>query len=147
MAVYPFWAAVAACTGRFLKLQGSAAAAHTQRCLREHYGERETVSRAARRVLRSLVDWGVFKETVSTKGVYRQGLSLTVNDPGLVCWLIEAFLHTLSGGRTPLPTVLESPALFPFCLPPAIAGGALSASSRLEVLRLGLDEELVILRN
>lgn len=146
MAVYPFWAAVAACTGRFLKLQGSAAAAHIQRRLREQYGERETVSRAARRVLRSFVDWGVLKET-GTKGVYSQGVSLAVSDPGLYSWLIEAFLHTLSSGQAPLQNILESPALFPFRLSPAVADGALAASTRLEVLRLGLNEDLVMLRN
>ena len=42
MAVYPFWAAVASHVGRLLKLQGSAAATHIQRRMREQYGERET---------------------------------------------------------------------------------------------------------
>ena len=50
MAVYPFWGAVAASVGRLLRLQGTAAASHIQRRVREKYGERETVSRAARRV-------------------------------------------------------------------------------------------------
>ncbi|GMA49210.1 hypothetical protein GCM10025857_05670 [Alicyclobacillus contaminans] len=58
MAVYPFWGVVAAHVGRLLKLQGTAVASQVQRRLREHYGERETVSRAVRRVLRSFVDWG-----------------------------------------------------------------------------------------
>ena len=56
MAVYPFWASVALQTGRLLKLQGSAAATQVQRRIREQYGERETVSRRARYVLRSYVD-------------------------------------------------------------------------------------------
>jgi hypothetical protein len=63
MAVYPFWAGVASHVGRLLKLQDSAAAAHIQRRIRKQYGERETVSRAAHRVLRSYVDWGVLSET------------------------------------------------------------------------------------
>lgn len=45
------------------------AAAHVQRRVHEQYGERETVSRAARRVLRSFLDWGVLQETES-KGIY-----------------------------------------------------------------------------
>jgi len=68
MAVYPFWSGVAVQVGRLLRLQGSAAAAHVQRRVREQYGERETVSRAARRVLRSYLDWGVLQET-ATKGI------------------------------------------------------------------------------
>ena len=71
-AVYPFWSVVATQVGRLLKLQGSAAASHIQRRLREQYGERETVYRAARRVLRSYVDWGVLNES-DTKGIYNPG--------------------------------------------------------------------------
>ena len=70
MAVYPFFGTVAEATGRLLHLQGTAAAAQVQRRVREQLGERETVSRAARRILRALVDWGVLVETVN-KGIYR----------------------------------------------------------------------------
>ena len=52
-AVYPFWSGVAGHVGRLLRLQGTAAAAHVQRRTREQYGERETVSRRTRYVLRS----------------------------------------------------------------------------------------------
>ncbi|MCL4514304.1 MAG: hypothetical protein M1379_01715 [Firmicutes bacterium] len=145
MAVYPFWAAVAGCVGRLLKLQGSAAAAHVQRRILEQYGERQTVSRAARRVLRSYVDWGVLKET-GTKGVYRQGLSLMVDDPGLASWLVEASLHARSSDTATLKALLESPSLFPFLFQPESMKRMLSASPRLEVLRLGLDEDAVVLR-
>ena len=82
MAVYPFWAAVAAHTGRLLRLQGTAAAAHVQRRVREQYGERETVSRAARRVIRSFVDWGVLSGT-KEKGIYSQGRTYFIDDPRL----------------------------------------------------------------
>jgi hypothetical protein len=81
MAVYPFWAVVVSHTGRLLKLQGTAAASQVQRRMREEYGERETVSRAARRILRSFVDWEVLKET-KMKGVYSQGLALPIEIPG-----------------------------------------------------------------
>ena len=74
-AAYPFWGAVASQTGRLLRLQGTTAATHVQRRVREQYGERETVSRAARRVLRSFIDWGVLSET-GEKGVYRQEMFL-----------------------------------------------------------------------
>lgn len=92
MAVYPFWGSVASQVGRLLKLQDSAAAAHIQRRMREQYGERETVSRAARRVLRCYLDWGVLRAT-KMKGVYQQGLSLPLHDRKLIAWLIEASLE------------------------------------------------------
>jgi len=45
-------------------------AAQAQRRIKEQLGEREAVSRAARRVLRCFVDWGVLQDT-SEKGVYQ----------------------------------------------------------------------------
>ena len=83
MAVYPFWGTVSAHVGRLLRLQGMAAASQVQRRVREQYGERETVSRRVRYVLRSFVDWGVLKET-SEKGIYTAGLSLS--PPGRGIW-------------------------------------------------------------
>jgi hypothetical protein len=145
MAVYPFWSGVAVQVGRLLELQGSAAAAHVQRRIREQYGERETVSRAARRVLRSYLDWGVLQET-GTKGIYIAGTRLAVDDSRLMAWLIEAAIHARANGSAPLKDLLDSPSLFPFRLKPTHVESLMAASSRLDFLRHGLDDDLVILR-
>ena len=146
MAVYPFWSGVAAQTGRLLRLQGSAAAAHVQRRVREQYGERETVSRAARRVLRSYLDWGVLQET-DLKGVYSAGKNLAVDDSRLIAWLAEASLHARANSSAPLKDLIDSPSLFPFLIKPVQSESIGSASSRVDIVRHGLDEYLVILRN
>ncbi len=145
MAVYPFWAAVAGQVGRLLKLQGSAAAAHVQRRMWEQYGERETVSRAARRVLRSYKDWGVLSET-ATKGIYAPGLSLPIEDPKLVSWMIEASLYARPNSSAALRELIDSTSLFPFRLKRIATESLLAVSPRLELLRHGLDEDLVMLR-
>ena len=145
MAVYPFWSAVATQVGRLLRLQGSAAAARVQRRVREQYGERETVSRAARRVLRSYLDWGVLQET-GEKGIYRAGPSLAVEDSRLIAWLVEASLHARANGSAPLKDLLDSPSLFPFRLKAMHAESLLAASSKIDILRHGLDDDLVMLR-
>ncbi len=145
MAVYPFWSDVATQTGRLLRLQGSAAAAHIQRRVREQYGERETVSRAARRVLRSYLDWGVLQET-GTKGIYSAGTTLAVDDSRLIAWLAEASLHARGSGSAPLKDLIDSPSLFPFRIKPVHAENLVAASSRLDLLRHGLDNDLVMLR-
>ena len=146
MAVYPFWSGVATQTGRLLRLQGSVAAAHVQRRVREQYGERETVSRSARRVLRSYLDWGVLQET-SAKGIYSAGVTLAVDDCRLIAWLAEASLHARANGWAPLKDLIDSPALFPFRIKPIYAANLVAASSRLDLLRHGLNEDLIILRN
>ena len=144
MSVYPFWSSVALQTGRLLRLQGSAAAAHVQRRIREQYGERETASRAARRVLRSYLDWGVLRET-GTKGIYALEKTLAVDDYRLIAWLAEASLHARTSGSAPLRDLIDSPNFFPFRIKP-IQVKRLAASPRLEVHRLGLGDDLVLLR-
>jgi hypothetical protein len=145
MAVYPFWSGVATQAGRLLRLQGSAAAAHVQRRVREQYGERETVSRAARRVLRSFLDWGVLQESGS-KGIYTSGPALVVDDSRLIAWLVEAAIHARANGKAPLKDIIDSPGLFPFRIKPTHAESLLAASSRLDIVRHGLDDDLVMLR-
>ena len=145
MAVYPFWSGVATQVGRLLRLQGSAAATHVQRRVREQYGERETVSRAARRVLRSYLDWGVLRES-GAKGIYIACPSLAVEDSQLIAWLVEASLHARANGSAPLKDLLDSPSLFPFRLKPMHAESLRAASSKLEILRHGLNDDLVMLR-
>ena len=145
LAVYPFWGAVAAHTGRLLRLQGTAAAAHVQRRVREEYGERETVSRAARRVLRSFIDWGVLDET-RDKGVYIQGKQFSIEDPGLIAWLVEATLRSRLRGSGATRDLLDSPNIFPFRLARISADHVASLSPRLDILRHGLNDDLVMLR-
>ena len=144
MAAYPFWGAVAAHVGRLLRLQGTAAASQVQRRVREQYGERETVSRRVRYVLRSYVDWGTLQET-SEKGIYTSGCSLAVTSVDLIAWLAEAFLHAHPNGSVALRTVLDSTSLFPFRISYAPAEHIADASGRIEVMRQGMDEEILCL--
>lgn len=145
MAVYPFWSGVAVQVGRLLKLQDSAASVHIQRRIREQYGERETVSRRTRYVLRSYLDWGVLQETC-TKGIYAAGMTLAVDDSRLIAWLAEASLHARANGSAPLKDLIHSPSFFPFRIKPIHAESLMAASSRLDILRHGLDDDLVMLR-
>ena len=144
MAGYPFWGTVAESTGRLLCLQGNAVAAQIQRRVRELLGERETVSRAARRILRSYVDWGVLRETAQ-KGIYEQGTVRGVDDPQAVTWLISAALMASEANSAPLTAITEGPALFPFHLARPTTK-ELEECSRLECFRHALDEETVVLR-
>ena len=145
MAVYPFWATIAAYVGRLLKLQEIVTVSQIQRRMREQYGERETVSRATQRVLRSFVNWGVLKETAK-KGCYAKGILLTIKDEVLISWLAEALLHTKPNGSLDLRELLSSTMLFPFRLSSVPANTLTVISQRLDVLRHGLDQELIMLR-
>lgn len=145
MAAYPFWSNVAIQVGRLLRLQGSVAAAQVQRRVREQYGERETVSRRARYALRSYLDWGVLQET-GTKGIYTAGTALTVDDPRLIAWLAEAALHARANGSSAIKDLLDGPSVFPFRFAHISTEHLVSLSPRLDILRHGMDDDLVMLR-
>ena len=145
MATYPFWSSVAMQVGRLLKLQGSVAAVHVQRRVREQFGERETVSRRTRYTLRSYLDWGVLQEA-GAKGLYSASVTLAVEDAHLISWLAEASLQAKPSGSAPLKELIDSPSLFPFRIKPIHAESLVAGSSRLELLRHGLDDNLVMLR-
>lgn len=146
MASYPFWANVAIQVGRLLGLQGTASASHVQRRLREQYGERETVSRRTRYALRSFVDWGVLCET-GAGGVYSSGTKSSVDDPSLIAWLVEAALHSQLADSAPFQDLLAGPRFFPFTFQGVRLAEVVGVSERLEVVRHGLDESLVVLCN
>lgn len=145
MAVYPFWSSVAIQTGRLLRLQENALAAHIQRRVREQYGERQTVSRATQRVLRSYVDWGVLIES-SEKGLYSVGVPIPINDSQVIAWLVEASIRARENGSAPLRDLLNGPSLFPFQIKPIHAEQLVAASPCLDFLRHGLDDELIMLK-
>ena len=142
MAVYPFFCTVAEAVGRLLRLQGTAGAAQVQRRLRERFGERETVARAARRIVRAYIDWGVLEET-EEKGLYRGNAKRAVDDTPLTVWTIKAMLF--AGGDNPrsAPALLRGPHLFPFDVAlPSMRG--LEACADLEISRHGLDHDVLL---
>lgn len=143
-AAYPFWSVVAEYTGRLLRLQQVATAGQIQHRVRERYGERETASRAARRVLRSFIDWGVLAET-RHKGVYGSGDRYSIQDPKLIAWMLEASLRARASQFAPMKELIESPSLFPFQIRHMPAEHVVCLSPRLDVLRHGTDEYLVTL--
>ena len=86
----------------------------------------------------------VLKET-SEKGIYTAGISLAIAQVELIAWLAEAYLHAHPNGSVALRTVLDATSLFPFRLSPVSAAHLVAVSGRLDVLRHGLDQDLIML--
>ena len=144
MAAYPFFGAVAAQVGRLLRLQGSTAYPQVLRRVCEQYGQRDTVTRAARRIIRTLVDWGTLTDS-KEPGVYIAAAPRKVQDPAPVAWLIEAAIRASGSRSAGLAAIQAHPALFPFDIKGS-PSMALARSPRLEMLRQSLDEDVVALR-
>lgn len=145
MAVYPFWSSVAVQVGRLLRLQDSVTARQVQRRVRERYGQRETVSRRTRYVLRSFVDWGVMADS-SDQGVYGWAHVHSLDDPQAVAWLMEAQLHAGPEGRSTFAALMDPLSLFPFRFLRVGWRRVLSLSDRLELLPDGSGDEMIGLR-
>lgn len=141
-AAYPFWFRVAEQVGRLLNLQNSITQSQIRSRCFEAMGERSTIERSSRRVIRSFVAWNVLKDSAA-KGCYEKDGSDISLDQDLAVLMLEAALHANASGKFALSPLLNSPAFFPFQIP-MMTGDFLSRySERIEVVRYGLDDELL----
>ena len=140
IAAYPFFADVVRAVGRLIAIQGDVDLAAVYRRTAEAWGQRPTARRAARRVVRSIVRWGILKDT-EKKGIYRQPLQQLTIGRTAGDILIQAML--VNNGFKPIPVgqIHTDPALFPFEL--GISAGQLHSNSLFLVHRQGLDMDLV----
>lgn len=144
-AVYPFWFNVARQTGRLLALQDQITQIQIINRLKEQYGDRQSVSRYARFVIRSFVDWGALKDS-EAKGCYEKSTQANVSDPNLAILMFEAALYATPENKGSLGLLMNNPSFFPFNIP-VMSGDFISQrSDRLDVIRYGLDEELLELK-
>jgi hypothetical protein len=144
-AAYPFWFNVARQTGRLLALQEQVTQAQIIHRLKEQYGDRQTIFRYSRYVLRSFVVWGVLLDT-GTHGCYAKAAPLTIADNSQAALLYESALWAAPDAKMALGLLQNNPGFFPFQLP-ALSGHAVSLhNQRLDVARYGLDDELLTLK-
>ncbi|MFC1953896.1 hypothetical protein ACFLWR_07225 [Chloroflexota bacterium] len=141
IAAYPFVGMVAMSVGRLLKLQGRASASQVQRRLKERYGDRETVDRATRHIIRNFVEWGVLLDG-DNPGVYEPAFKQNVTDPEIITWLIECILSMNEDEKTPIRMAFDSPILFPFKIT-SISSDVLGKYGNIQVIHHGLNEELI----
>lgn len=144
-AAYPFWFNVASRIGRLLNLQDQVTQSQIVLRLKETYGDRQTVSRRARYVIRSLVNWDVLRDS-DVKGCYEKVSPVAITDVDLSIYMLEAALCALPEGKLALSLLLNNPAFFPFHLPVMTGDFVSQRTDRIEVDRYGLDDELMRLR-
>lgn len=144
-AAYPFWFNVACQIGRLLNLQDQVTQIQIFNRLKEQYGDRETVARYARYTVRSMVAWGVLKDS-DAKGCYEKSAPVSPADQNLIILMIEAALQATPDGKGTMGLLLNNPAFFPFQLPVMTGDFVSQRSDRIDVVRYGLDDELLKLR-
>jgi hypothetical protein len=139
-AAYPFWYNVASRVGRLLNLQDQVTQSQIVLRLKETYGDRQTVSRRARYVIRSLVNWNVLRDS-KVKGCYEKVLPVVITDLDLSVFMLEAALYASPEDKQALSLLLNNPAFFPFQLPVIVGDYVSQHTERVEVDRYGLDDE------
>ena len=144
-AAYPFWFNTARQTGRLLNLQDRVAQSQIFDRLKEQYGDRETVSRNARYTVRSFVAWGALKDS-EAKGCYEKAAPVSIADTNLAILMFESALLATPEARSALGLLLNNPAFFPFQLPVMTGDFVSQRSERIDVVRYGLDDELLKLK-
>ena len=137
LAGYPFFRDVAAAAGRLLALQRTASLTCIVRRVTETWGARTTVTRAAQRIVRSFVDWGVLEET-GARGVFAPVPRIVVRDGEIGPWLVEAALAGAGRDAVPLGDLLRGPACFPFDL--QVSARDVARRPRLELVREGRED-------
>jgi hypothetical protein len=143
MAAYPFFGAVSANLGRLFRLQDKVATTQIHRRLREQYGDREIVTRAAQHVVSTLYSWNILNDTGSKSVCLPPAIKL-ISNPRLGAWLLESVLLSRGKDSDSLKTLINTPSLFPFEID--VASSIAAFSPRVEVIRHGLDEDLLRLK-
>lgn len=144
-AVYPFWFNVARQTGRLLALQEQVTQPQIINRLKEQYGDRQTVSRYARFVIRSFVAWRALNDS-EAKGCYEKVAPVSIVEPNLAILMFESALLATPEAKGALGLFLNNPAFFPFQFPVMTGDFVSQRSDRIEVVRYGLDDELLKLK-
>lgn len=137
---YPVFTDTAAAVGRLLTLQGRFTLAHLTRRLVGAWGERSTLERAGQRIVRSMVQWGVLRDTV-TRGMYESVPRRRKVGAHVGTVLIEALLVDAEEVSVPLDQLTGHPALFPFDLD--VNASDVRGASQFRVHRQGLDSDFV----
>jgi len=140
LATYPFVTDVAGALGRLLTLQGTITLSQLTRRLVDTWGERSTMIRAAQRVVRSFVQWGVLEDT-KEKGIYQQAPQRVSVTDDLAALLMEALLLDTEEQLVSVDQLTGHPALFPFEIDYGM--NKLRQSPQFEVHRQGLDMDMV----
>ena len=143
-AAYPFWFNVARQTGRLLALQDQVTQLQIINRMKEQYGDRQTISRYAKYVIRSFVAWGVLTDTGS-KGCYAKSPKIQIDQVDRAALVYESVLLAEHVPKIAISLVQSNPALFPFAIQPMNGVRFSQLSKRVDVSRYGLDDELLVL--
>jgi hypothetical protein len=140
IATYPFFSDISSFVGRLLSLHGFVAVSQIKQRMAEIWGERSTIEIAIPRVVHSMAQWGVLKES-NERGVYSATGDPTPVSDSVAELLVEALLIDSEQESMEVGQLFGHAALFPFVV--SVTAHRLRSVSHLRVHRQGLDQDVV----
>lgn len=141
-AAYPFWFNVAKQVGRLLGLQDQVQKQQIDKRLREQYGDRETIDRYGRQVVRSYVVWDILSDT-DFAGCYGPSKKISIHECDITAFLVESAIRSSGEEKRELSRILSAPSFFPFAIA-TFSGSQIRASNpRLDIQRIASGDEIV----
>ncbi len=137
-AAYPYWFNIALQTGRLINLQENATASQIVSRLKEMYGDRQTIMRTSRYVLRSFIAWDLIRDN-TRKGRYCRGELITINDERNAAFLLLSAFYAMDSRYVDYISLLHSPAFFCFRMPATSAENLSKLCEDIEIVQIGAD--------
>jgi hypothetical protein len=144
--VYPFWFNMSYIFGSLFLLQDQIKKSQIMSRVYEIFGERNTIERCSRYVIRSFVAWDIIKDKEKT-GYYEKRKIIKISDISLASLLIETMLNAVPEKRIPLASIISCPSFFNFEFPSMNGSQITKVNQNLEFEQFSLNEEFVKLRN
>ena len=141
--VYPFWFNMSYIFGSLFRLQDKVKKTQIMKRTYEIFGERNTVERCSRYVIRSFVSWGIIKD-FDRAGNYYKGLDLSISNE-MAYLLIETALHAIPEKSISLSDILYNPSFFLFSFPSFTGKDLLNEDLKIE--NFSVDQEYLSLKH
>jgi hypothetical protein len=144
-ASYPFWFNMSFILGSLFRIQDQIKKSQVLARMYAILGERNTVERCSRYVIRSFVAWDIIKDK-ERAGYYEKGNMWQISDPFMTSLLIESMLHAVPERHLPLTDILNCPAFFCMKLPLVNSFQFEKINDRLVVERFSVSDDYINLR-
>jgi len=139
---YPIFYDVSNMIGRLLTLQGKVTTSQIKRRIVKDWGERTTLNRTISRIVQSLKDWNILRNSNNT---YQLAKKRETKNVELQIWLLEALLKADPSKTTILQEISRIPSLFPFTI--TINTTQIINSKKFEIINQASNIQLVKLIN
>jgi len=143
--VYPFWFNMSFIIGSLFRLQDQIKKSQIMRRVYEILGERNTVERCSRYVIRSFVSWDIIRDKKKA-GYYEKGIITNVSDIYLMSLLIETMLNAVPENMMSLTSILNCPAFFGFKLPAVNGSQIAKVNKELYIEQFSVNDEYIRLK-